>query len=217
MRFLNDDVELIPGARQAVRIDRLSLAGTMINKSMKLDEDIHDDEGLYEFWDTDEELSEQILRALMVGDYNTTNDNQFNVSSYNCSATVHDFGCDIGENLGGFHTLDNGLTFFGFFAGEVYATFMIAYHDGHDVRLYVPTKGNLVNMDYETALGDEFAGHMEEDELSDLIAKHGMFGSEPDLADVYVQKYGYERMDLENVGFNFDAIKEDIAATISVA
>ena len=216
MRFINDDHNPPPGLRNAVKIDQLSLAAAMIGKAMQIDDTI-DDDGLWEFWYTDGELSEQVLRTLMVNDYNTMKDNQFNVSFYNCSETVHDFGCDIGENLGGFHTLKNGLTFFGFFAGEIYATFIIAYHDGNDVRLYTPVKGNLVNMDYQTALGDEFNGDMEDDVRNDLINKHGIFGNEPPLADIYVQKYGFERMELEKVGFNFDAIQEDIMAAIKVA
>lgn len=52
------------------------------------------------------------------------------------------------KSIAGFHTLDNGLTFYGFridgFDGFFFECFAIVYWDGESIRLYVPTWGNYV-------------------------------------------------------------------------
>lgn len=215
MRFLNDDVVIEAGTRTATKMSIEKLAEIMYDHA----ELTSDMPGLFtRFSERDlvenyEEAVYGVVESLLRLDETIDKDNKYNVCPYHCTTEIHDFGVDIGSPLGGFRTIGD-LTFFGFFAGDAweYATFMVIYHDGKSLRLYTPVRGNFVNTDYNTALGREFDKSDE-----DILASFGMFGNETQtLADIYVQKYGYEKMELEKVGFNFDAIKEDIATVIKV-
>lgn len=198
MRFLNDDVKIEAGTRVAAKMPAEQLARSMYNHAKLLTdspETFAQFAGLDLFCEAENAVccvAETLLRLHQT----VSQDNQYNVRTYHCTTKVHDFGVDIGEPIGGFHKIDD-LAFFGFFAGDAwdYATFMIIYHDGDDLRLYTPIRGNFVNMDYNTALGRE----------SDVGA-----------TDIYVQKYGYDKINVETVGFNWDAIREDILTTIKV-
>lgn len=213
MRFINDDVKIEVGARTTVKISVDQLANRMFHEA-KL---ITDDYPMFTKLSTPDLVNECenavycVVKTLMRLNPIILADNKYNVRPYHCATEITDFGADVGESIAGFHTID-GLTFFGFFAGDAwdYATFMVIYHDGKNLRLYTPVRGNFINTDYETALGGEF-----DKADAETIKKFGMLGAEEySLADIYVQKYGFERMELEEVGFNFDAIRDDILATI---
>lgn len=62
-------------------------------------------------------------------------------------------GCDA---ISGYHTLSNGLTFLGCYAGGdwEYPVQFIIYWDGKKLRGYVPTKGNPWNTDTKMAYGN---------------------------------------------------------------
>ena len=66
------------------------------------------------------------------------------------------FDCDD-DDLLGYHTLDNGLTFLGCSAGGDWETpvFFIIYFDGKKLRAYVPKKGNTWNKKTKQAYGNE--------------------------------------------------------------
>lgn len=198
MRFLNDDVVIEAGTRTAIKISVEKLAEIMYDHA-ELTSDMPGFFTRFSEHDLVENYEEAVYgvtEALLRLDETIDKDNKYNVRPYHCTTEVHDFGVDVGEPLGGFHTIGN-LTFFGFFAGDAwdYATFMVIYHDGQRLRLYTPVRGNFVNVDYNTALGRE-----------------------PDARadDAYVQKYGYAKMELETVGFNWDSIREDIVTVIKV-
>lgn len=57
----------------------------------------------------------------------------------------------------GWHTLDNGFSFLGMWAGGDWETpvYFILYWDGKKVRGYVPETGNTFNPKYRTAFGSE--------------------------------------------------------------
>lgn len=58
-----------------------------------------------------------------------------------------DFSCPIKDSMLGIHTLANGFTFWGFFAGGDWEApvYFIYYWDGNNIRGYVPRNGNLFN------------------------------------------------------------------------
>lgn len=57
----------------------------------------------------------------------------------------------------GWHTLDNGFSFLGMWAGGDWEqpVYFILYWDGKKVRGYVPEAGNTFNPKYRTAFGSE--------------------------------------------------------------
>ena len=61
------------------------------------------------------------------------------------------------ESLMGVRTLDNGLTFFGMYAGGdwEFPVYFIIYWDGKQFRGYLPEKGNVFNEKYRCAYGSE--------------------------------------------------------------
>jgi hypothetical protein len=68
------------------------------------------------------------------------------------------------KKLGGYHTLENGLTFLGVCAGGDWEIpcFFIIYFEGKKLRAYIPTDGNLWNTDTKMAYGNnaEWAAQM---------------------------------------------------------
>ena len=87
------------------------------------------------------------------------------------------------KDLLGLTTLPNGVPIYGFMAGgdweePVYGCF---YYNGHNIDLYVPIKGNAVNLDFHSAFGSENHGYFygddkeaDEDESEKYIAKYGL-------------------------------------------
>ena len=63
------------------------------------------------------------------------------------------------EDLVGFRTLSNGLTFLGCMAGGDWEVpvFFVVYSDGKKLRGYVPKSGNLWNYTTKRAFGDDEA------------------------------------------------------------
>jgi hypothetical protein len=215
MRFLNDDVAIEAGARTAIKKPAKQLARFMYNRAKSLTDspEIFTQFTGFDLFCEAENAVYCVAETLLEFHPAISQDNRYNVRTYHCTTAITDFGADVGEPLGGFHTIGD-LTFFGFFAGDAwdYATFMIIYPDGDNLRLYTPIRGNFVNTDYNTVLGRECDTSDE-----DILTSFGLLESDTQtLADIYVQKYGYEKMDLEKVGFNWDAIKEDIKTAIKV-
>lgn len=117
------------------------------------------------------------------------------------------------EELLGYHTLENGLTFLGVrSSGDwEYPIFYIIYYDGKDLRAYIPSDGNAWNKDTKYAFGNE-------DENGEELSDHN-----------YLKKYCHENhiqipdfvneVDcwiepddkfLENILVNPEKIKQDI-------
>lgn len=68
------------------------------------------------------------------------------------------------ESICGFQTLPNGLTYMGVTAGGDWEMpiFFIIYHDGKELRAYIPKDGNTWNHKRKAAFGNE-----EEEEIAD--------------------------------------------------
>ncbi len=101
---------------------------------------------------------------------------------------------DGSSHLMGFHTIDNGLTFCGCFAGGDWEqpVFFIIYHDGKDFRGYIPEDGNPYNTDTGNPYGNE--------EEADEVNFNKRF---PHLSD----PMGF---DVDDCMFEWDKIKQDI-------
>ena len=85
-----------------------------------------------------------------------------------------------GENLIGYHTLENGFTFLGLGATGLYGPtspmFFIIYHDGKRKRAYVPFSGNMINHETGCFIGSTGAAHfppsLNEKRLGKLARKY---------------------------------------------
>lgn len=137
----------------------------------------------------------------------------------------------------GVHTI-NGLTFCGALTGGDWENpvFVILYWDGKDVHIYIPKRGNTVNMDAMTAFGsegDEFEGWGWDSNkrLSALgkeaIANYKALGlcgddiiDECDFAwsELYIRKYGYSlnKNGYTDVPLNWEAIMDEIHMVFTV-
>lgn len=145
------------------------------------------------------------------------------------------------DEMIGIHTLSNGLTFQGIVAigdggGAMY---YISYFDGKRIRVYVPTKGNLVNRDFKTIISQEYESEdADEEKIANKYFKAGhLYSSEgkvtsptdvdpenTNFAASYIAKYygldpsidwddidyEYELMQASSVDFNWEAMKEEI-------
>lgn len=110
-------------------------------------------------------------------------------------ATIHDEAEKNPNSLLGYHTLENGLTFYGMYGTDdcVWPVFFIIYYDGKKLRGYVPREGNQFCKETNEAWGQ--------------------FCSSDDNDDT--EKELYELLDKDKY-FNFDKIKADILENIKV-
>lgn len=117
------------------------------------------------------------------------------------------------DNLMGVNTLDNGLTFAGFYAGGdwEYPLFFIVYYDGKSLRGYIPSYGNNYNVDFNTAFGSE----EECDNYDEVVAKKYKGVPCDDFLEYYIKREGGDPKG--EIDFNWDAIKEDIENRIIVS
>jgi len=80
--------------------------------------------------------------------------------------------CDE-DDIGGFHTLENGLTYLGVTAGGdwEWPLFFIIYWDGKKLRGYIPKKGNVWNSITKTAYGNDCGEPEDVTDLADIKKK----------------------------------------------
>ena len=81
----------------------------------------------------------------------------------NCEVTPNEKYPNYLNNLLGYHTLPNGLTFMGGWAGGDWETpvFFLFYWDGQQIRCYIPTDGNPWNTDTKQAYGNDGEADLE--------------------------------------------------------
>ena len=143
-------------------------------------------------------------------------DNKYNISGENI--IVNEPGED---NLLGFKTLSNGFTFFGYKAGGDWGNpvYIIIYWDGKKLRSYTPTRGNLINMDFGCALGDEEI-YADEELTAKVMRKYTREGWQiaetavrflEEAAELYCQR---NSVFLEEIECDWTGIREDIATHI---
>lgn len=222
MRFINDDVKLKVGGRTAVSISKEELEEMMLKVAQR-----HNDE----LADAELPLEEMDLYYVVqtLHHWAVNKDNKFNVDGENVIVPDDEYDNDefedIGESLLGFHTLQNGLTFFGYMAGGDWESpvFMIIYYDGKKLRGYTPSYGNAVHLDCKCAFG---SGSREMDEIPAYRKKYGNCNAwkEPktdwEIQDVlrncYLEKYDMYPREDNYIPVNFDAMKQDIESRIVV-
>jgi hypothetical protein len=215
MRFVNDDVKLKNGGRNAAKISEEELWKKIVARAQSVGDDCEDeeDDGY------DGENAWRFVQNLMWCDPIIKKDIKFNVDRENV-LTPED-GYD--EYLG-MHTLPNGLTYYGIIMGGDWEIpmFMIIYWDGKKLRCYIPSYGNLVNLDFGCAFGSEEDSLDDEDKKAKLIKKYAKYGEIPDeddfdfqtWSDLYCRMYDETRDGCE---YNYNAMIEDITSRIIVS
>lgn len=235
MRFINDDVKLKVGGRKAARITQEELWNMILRRALLLDEDEDYSEMFGEaVYPEDGEAMYRALEILHTCDNNIADGNKFGADVENLLIGTNGDFCeyeddegDIGQHLMGLQTLHNGLTFYGYMAGGDWEcpVYIIIYYDGKKLRAYTPSYGNCVNLDCHTAFGSE--GNAEKEinyeKLEKKYIKNGWNidedGEELDPDDddflytCYLNKYG---LTYSTLGFNWDAIRQDIESRIEV-
>ena len=102
MRFVNDDVKLKHGGRNAVKISQDDLWKKIVARAMKIGEDIEgvDDEG------PDSDSAYEFIRELIYCNETIRKDIKYNVDAENILTS-----CDAGyeDECVGLHTLSNGF------------------------------------------------------------------------------------------------------------
>lgn len=208
MRFVNDDVKLKNGGRNAVKISQDDLWKKIVTRAMKIGEDIEgvEDDG------PDGESAYEFIRELIYNDETIHKDIKYDIDAENILTACD---ADYNDEYVGMHTV-KGLTFYGVIMGgdwEVPAFFII-YWDGKKLRAYVPSYGNLVNLDCKCAFGSE---NVEDEEK--LLQKYKKLGIEPedsdyiDWSELYCKMY---ETSPDSCEFNYDAMLKDITNRIVV-
>lgn len=213
MRFINDDVKLKNGGRNAVKISQDDLWKRIVARAMKIGEDIEDveDDG------PDGESAYEFIRELIYNDETIHKDIKYYVDAENiCTASDADYN----DVYVGVHTLPNGLTFYGIVMGGDWEIpmFLIIYWDGKQLRAYIPSYGNCINLDCKCAFGSE-DDEVDEDKAEKLLKKYKKLGIKPedpddiDWSELYCNKY---EITLDDCMYNYDAMIKDIEARIIV-
>ena len=214
MRFINDDVKLKVGGRNAVKISEDELWKKIVSRARKVGEDIDEDT---EDEGPDADSAYEFIREIICCDETVCKDIKYNVDAENI--LVASDASDEDKYVG-IHTLANGFTFYGIIMGgdwEIPA-FLIIYWDGKKLRAYIPSYGNLINLDCKCAFGSE------EDKLDDakeekLLKKYKKLGIEPedpdyiDWSELYCKMY---ETDPDNCEYNYDAMIKEIQTRIIV-
>lgn len=205
--YINGDIKLRIGGRNAVKITAEELAQKMETAAIKAGET------RLETAPNPSSRMQCIISTLH--ESVLTNDNKLEVSCENIDIYEQE------DNLLGFHTLSNGFTFFGYTAGGDWGVpvFMIVYWDGKKLRGYTPTGGNLINTDWNCALGDESVWGDEEraQKVREKYKKAGMSVNDDlwafmeSAGELYCSKYN---TCMDDVKHNWTVIRQDIEARI---
>lgn len=227
-RFVNDDYKVKKGGRKAVRVTVEELYEKIKEKIKKMckEEDEDFDEAYFE-----EDFYLNTSIGILLSDDIITKDIKYLIDTENIDTdgTYMDIdSISTGESYLGIHTLSNGLTFLGTVMGgdwEIPAI-VIYYYDGKNIRAYVPTYGNTVNVDFKTAFGSEFDSYVDCQKVYNKYVKEkrveltdeltGNYERDSDIIDfteIYLKKYETNE---EDVKINWDAIIEEITARIEI-
>ena len=216
MRFINDDVKLKNGGRNSVRISEDELWNKIVARARKIgdcyiDEDTEDN-------GPDGDEAAQFISELFYNDETIRKDIKYNVDGENILVACD---ADYEDKYIGMYTTNEGLTFYGFLAGGDWEMpmFIIIYWDGKKLRAYVPSYGNVINLDCKCAFGSE-CDEVDDNKAKALLAKYKKLGIEPedpndiDWGEMYCKIYDTTPDSCE---FNYDAMLKDITARIIVS
>ena len=145
-RFINDDVKLRVGGRNAAKISIEELKTIIAQYAKKYVPDEYDE---------DEPNFDYLLPELMYSYETLEKDLKYSFDMENFTTQKDEF--DAADEFVGYNTLDNGLTFLGFCAGGdwEFPVFGILYYDGKKLRAYIPTRGNMINTKSKSAFGND--------------------------------------------------------------
>lgn len=119
-------------------------------------------------------------------------------------------------NLLGINTIKDGIPFLGCMAGGdwEYPLFFIIYWDGEDFRGYIPSYGNVINLDFKCAFGSEGDSLIVDTE--EVLKRTKYVGCDIEYAStVYLKEQGLDdRKDV--IVVNWDAVREDIESRIEL-
>lgn len=206
-RFVNDDVLVQKGGRNAVKMDSIELRTKLLARANELG---------YETWDEDFDLKYLIL--YLIGE-DTTIEEDLNISFHTENLTCSDkviFGEYETNHLVGFHTLHNGFTFLGMQAGgdSECPVFFIIYYDGKQLRAYIPSYGNTINLDFHSAFGSEDYLDVDRHKLEKKYKCIGTYrNADEPWYSRYLRKYG---LTMQTVEIDWNAIKTDIERQIVI-
>lgn len=133
---------------------------------------------------------------------------------YDCPEAMNNQGNNC---LLGLHTLENGLSFFGYALASDWShpVFYIIYFDGERLHGYMPSCGNLVNFDTMSAIGMEDESDFARRQNEESYNTTGKDKYEPDeLFAQYLSKY--EIQSIDQLVLNWSAIKADIMTAIKI-
>lgn len=224
-RFLNDDVKLRYGGRKGIKMSIDELRTKLWEFIQNLD-DAEDNFDLNDMSDDD------IAGLIAIDDEKLQKDIKFANYCENIIAndSYHAVSYE-GQSLLGFHTLENGFTFYGAMGGADWAwpMFSIFYYDGNRIRAYTPIRGNTVNTDFKSALGLEGEYYeVDEDKVIKKYQKLGIYNPPANPGNIGTQIFGrgledesWEEMylkkyELDDAFLNFNAMKEEIMARITL-
>ena len=164
MRFINDDIHVVPESIPAKAISKDELLTIVQTEANDLRQASKNKSCPKRYLERDEDMSEEYVKMILWMNKQVNKDNAYHLcmksiaSDYLYNPFVRKK--DVGTHLIGFQTLPNGISFLGFInRGERYNSFSILYYDGNDVRMYTPLRGNCVNADYKMTFGGEGAYH----------------------------------------------------------
>lgn len=226
--FVNMDRKLIKkGGRKAAKIsqdDFLShIRVAMAKGDPYIVEDLLDDFREDNNLDDNDSIDNLLLNKYMLKNYiniyalregcskldSDLNKVVFDMENYESN---NNSGNEPDGNLMGLHTLENGLTLMGFYAGGdwEFPLFFIVYWDCKSLRGYIPSYGNTYNIDFKTAFGSE----EECDKYDEVLSKHYKDADDNDLLEYYIERQGDDST--AELDFNWEAIREDIENRIVV-
>lgn len=197
MKFFNEDAKIKYGGRNAVKLTVDELKALIEEKYFNK----YNDKGAFEHEDFDDmDYSYKmfiLLQTLLAYEPSLVKDRKYSFDTENLIADPN----ETTDTFTGYHTLDNGLTYLGFFAGGDWelAVYGAIYYDGKNLRLFQPTRGNAVNRKTKEAFGNH---SWDEDE------------------EVAVNDYGFD--DYEAFGeastdlYNDEAMIEELKARVEV-
>lgn len=210
MRFINDNVKLKHGGRTAVKISKDELWKKIVARARAINEDLEEEED--QGFDSENDYA--FISELICCDPIISKDIKFAIDCENILTA-----CDSDDDRLGMQTCKD-LTYYALAMGGDWEipVFMIIYYDGKKLRAYIPSYGNLVNLDCKCAFGSE-GSVIDDNQAEKLLKKYKKLGIEPedpdyiDWSELYCQMYGETRDDAE---FTYWAMSEDIQARIVV-
>ena len=169
-RFINDDYKVKAGGRNAVKIIKDQLKELIHAYIEKYSMQMTDAKSYGYYYDDDMKPEDFLMEVLRVAPISNDVKYEFDDENY-----------DYEGECAGYNTLDNGLTYFGFWSGGdwEYGIFGIVYYDGKKLRAYIPTRGNMVNTRTKIAIGNN-------DDDDEIIEKYG--GNEEPNTDAMIDE-----------------------------